>query len=94
MNSTLAVLKRWMAMDAELNEKDGWGFRVRHFAEDHKVSVATVNRDLRAFRDLGQEMELRYTGPETGGDIREYVWRYAKGIRPLFTANDPRLGGG
>jgi hypothetical protein len=86
MRSALSVLKRWQAMDAELLP-GRWGLHVERFARRWQVSTKTVRRDLAAFRELGQRMHLVYTGQETEGEVREYVWRYGKGVKPLFVRN-------
>jgi hypothetical protein len=70
-------------MDAHLMN----GLSVPLFARQWKVSTRTVHRDLDAFRQLGQRMKLVYTGRETGGEVREYVWTYEEGVEPLFVCN-------
>lgn len=77
-------LKLWMKMDAQLRRPPvGWGLNVPRFAKKCKVAERTVYRWLELFKEMGQRMSCVYSDPET----REYVWRYDKGIEPLFTRN-------
>jgi hypothetical protein len=87
MNSTLNVLKRWVAMDAALNER---GLNVPRFARKWKVSTRTVRRDLKAFKQLGQGMRCVHPRSE---EVRDYLWKYEVETDPLFVCNVPGVGG-
>jgi hypothetical protein len=64
----LARMKRWLAMDAWLYRRRGAGKRphpsypcgleVEGFAEDWAVTTRQVMRDLAAFKQLGQRIEV------------------------------------
>src|SRR6516164_10837628 len=97
MNSALAILKRWQAMDRFLCRlpdprhpgSRSYGLRVRWFAEKWKVTTRTVYRDLEAFKELGQQMEWFHPKGEPGEILeeRDYSWYYKAGVEPLFYRN-------
>ena len=78
-NSALKILNRWREMDRELGSPVG--LNVNEFAKRWKVSARTIHRDLAAFREMGQRMNV-----ERGSD-REYRW-FSEGDW-LFVANVP-----
>jgi hypothetical protein len=84
-NTALDILKRWQALDAALA---GEGLHVAAFARGAGVSPKTVYRDLEVFRELGQDIyhQVR-SGAGAAFAWEATLWHYARGTRPLFTAN-------
>jgi hypothetical protein len=75
VNSALSVLRRWIDLDAELVRG---GVKLYEFAKKWSVHPATAQRDLNAFRELGQE--VRWSGGRAGGFGYD-------GSAPLFNRN-------
>lgn len=75
MKSAISVLRRWIELDRQLVSG---GVKMFDFAKQWKVHPATAQRDLNAFRALGQV--LKWSGGRSGG------WGY-DGSPPLFYCN-------
>jgi hypothetical protein len=83
MKSALSVLRRWIDLDRQLVRG---GVQLGDFAEEWKIHYSTAQRDIRAFRALGQVTV--WGGGRSGGFGYE-------GNPPLFTRNArPAEGGG
>ena len=80
MKGAAACLRRWRALDAGLSD-DFEGVSIRQFARRWNISTRTVHRDLRVFRQLGQEIvcERDYLGT--------HRWTYGPYTKPLFVAS-------
>jgi hypothetical protein len=84
MKSTVSVLQRWIDLDRQLVHG---GVKLFDFAKKWKVHPATAQRDLNAFREMGQDVQWR-GGRSTGG------FGY-HGSAPLFYRNaEPVKGEG
>jgi hypothetical protein len=81
----LKLFLRWQSLDQGLSRG---GVVLSDFAEVWMVDVKTVRRDLKAFKQLGhpavcRPRKARYPGVKA----LVHVWRYAPGVRALFTCN-------
>jgi hypothetical protein len=77
-NSNIEILRRCQEMDRILSLG---GSSRGEFAQSGKITEKTVDRNLEAFRQLGQKIDKHWDW-ETG-----FSFRYAKGVRPIFTEN-------
>lgn len=83
-NSSIDVLKRWMALDGLLTGRGEHTARLKAgpFAKKWGVSEKTVRRDLLAFKEMGQEIrQCQFEGD------RAPRWYYPNGVQPLFSKN-------
>jgi len=86
------LLTRWIALDAELGS---YGLDKDEFARRFAVSEKTIQRDLAAFRELGQRITIKldFLGEPRrlkDGAMNEGSPRYRSiydGVRPLFVVN-------
>jgi hypothetical protein len=93
-NPSTEILRRWQALDYLLSMRS---LEISTFAKRCGVSIKTVRRDLRAFRELGQKIvdedasRVRISA-KTGKliHVRFVVWGYS-GCRPLFVQTLNRL---
>jgi hypothetical protein len=84
-NSSIAILRRWQALDGALSSVNPLGgLNVKRFARQWHVSEKTISRDLVAFEMLGQRVWVNQTA--AGKDF----WLYSVGTCPLFFCNYER----
>jgi hypothetical protein len=78
MKSAISVLRRWLDLDRQLVLG---GVKLYVFAKQWKVNYSTAQRDIRAFRELGQDIHcVDERTPGRGG------FGY-HGSAPLFHCN-------
>ncbi len=83
-NSSVQVLKRWIAMDRALGDSGlGRGLVIPLFAKQQGVSPRTVRRDLKAFQDVRRK-ELKRITEEIGKPVPMCVQQELDGVRYLF----------
>jgi hypothetical protein len=80
MKSALSVLQRWMDLDRQLVRG---GVKLYLFAEQWGVNYSTVQRDIRAFRAMGQVITL---DDRRGHGVGGFGY---DGSPPLFVRNLP-----
>jgi hypothetical protein len=83
MKSAISVLRRWLDLDRQLVLG---GIKMHVFAKQWKVHPATAQRDLNAFKALGQVVSWR-GGRSPGSGFGYY------GSPPLFYCNVPTVEG-
>lgn len=82
MKSAISVLQRWLDLDRQLVRG---GVKMSDFAKQWEVHPATAQRDLNAFRALGQV--VRWSGGRSTGGFGY------DGSAPLFYRNAPTVEG-
>jgi hypothetical protein len=96
-HTNIEVLRRWQAIDLALARGQ---LVVSDIAREFRVDKRTVYRDLEAFADLGQEIEMRSINlrttclkwKRTGRyEYTEHNHSYPPGQRPIFTATEDAL---
>jgi hypothetical protein len=96
-NSNLEIVKRWQKLDAALLFRGYWrGMNIPRIAEELGVSAETVERDLKAFEELGQCIDDEQSHvPPVGRKLKgktyvQTVRHYSPGQQPLFFSSLPQ----